>query len=427
MLPDLFSCNFRSLQVRVVSCHRRIPTNKAPQMRRERNREAQKVFRKRKQAAEEIQAHRLQHLETTVAKMSSAVVELVDWMLDIEALKQEIGVLTRIQEMVAHVLALADDAVALEDELPKRRKKKLRETKLASVPSPSPENDNSPGMQVKDAGVEDTAHVASSPQANIPAPEPPTPTPDDQILSHLTSLACRPTSLPPTLGTFHCGSTTSLSPDLFSFRLTHTCFTLGYLVLSKSLESPLPHGEEPRIFSSTLKYRERDDLITKMRWLVGPGQHELQQAAELPMGGRWYGDEFSLEDLSPGNFDLFEKTALADARQTWFLGVAGVERQLIALGARVVDKETLGLTLSGPLKLASGKKRSLASESWSFVDYFPQTLQRRSKKAFTVQLNNTLLIANLSRCAVCLMKGPGFPRDKLKRAIEDSVVMVNNS
>ncbi|KXH53906.1 hypothetical protein CSAL01_05942 [Colletotrichum salicis] len=324
------------------------------QIRRERNREAQKVFRKRKQAAEEIQAHRLQHLETTVAKMSSAVVELVDWILDIEALKQEMGVLKRIQEMVAHVLALADDAVALEDELPRRRKRKLRETKRTSVPSPSPKNDTAPGMQEKDAvAKDDTSHVASCPQANIPALEPPTLTPDDQILSHLTSLACRPTSLPPTLGTFRCGSTTSLSPDSFSFRLTHTCFTIGYLVLSKSLDSPIPHGEKPRIFSSTLKYRERDDLITKMRWLVGPGQHELQQAAELPMGGRWYGDEFSSEDLSPENFDLFEKTALADARQTRFLSVAGVERQLVALGARVVDKETLELTLSGPLKLAS--------------------------------------------------------------------------
>ncbi|KAJ3940464.1 uncharacterized protein N0V96_009465 [Colletotrichum fioriniae] len=397
--------------------------------RRERNREAQKVFRKRKQAAEEIQATRLQHLETTVAKMSSAVVDLVDWMLDIEVLKQEVGVLTRIQDMVAHVLALADDAVALEDELPKRRKRKLRGAKKTPIPSPDPQDHAGAGMKEDDACPRDnTSHVASSPQANFLAPEPPSLTPDDQILSHLTSLACRPNSLPPSLGTFHCGSTTNLSPDSFSFRLTHTCFTLGYLVLSKSLDSPLPHGEEPRIFSSTLRYRNRDDIITKMRWLVGPGQHELQQAAELPMGGRWYGDEFSSEDLSPENLDLFEKTALADARQTRFLSVAGVERQLIALGARVVDKETLELRLNGPLKLVgdTGKKRSLASESWSFVDCFPQTLKRRSRKAFTVQLNITLLIANLSRCAVCLMKGPGFPRDKLKRAIEDSVVMVNS-
>ncbi|KAK1724938.1 uncharacterized protein BDZ83DRAFT_621197 [Colletotrichum acutatum] len=404
--------------------------DQALQTRRERNREAQKVFRKRKQAAEEIQATRLQHLETTVAKMSSAVVELVDWMLDIEALKQEVGVLTRIQEMVAHVLALADDAVALEDELPKRRKRKLREAKKAPVALSHPQDDTVQGIEEEDLFArDDTSHVASPPQANTPAPDPPTLTPDDQILSHLTSLACRPTSLPPSLGTFHCGSKAILSPDSFSFRLTHTCFTLGYLVLSKSLDSPLPHGEEPRIFSSTLRYRDRNDIITKMRWLVGPGQHELQQAAELPMGGRWYGDEFSSEDLSPENFDLFEKTALADAQQTRFLSVAGVERQLIALGARVVDKETLELKLSRPLKLASdtGKKRGLASDSWSFVDCFPQTLQRRSKKAFTVQLNITLLIANLSRCAVCLMKGPGFPRDKLKRAIEDSVVMVNSS
>ncbi|KXH43449.1 hypothetical protein CSIM01_11959 [Colletotrichum simmondsii] len=300
--------------------------NQALQTRRERNREAQKVFRKRKQAAEEIQATRLRHLETTVAKMSSAVVELVDWMLDIEALKQEVGVLTRIQEMVAHVLALADDAVALEDELPKRRKRKLREAKRTLTQIPDPKDHAGTGIEEEDSCAKDnTSHVASPPQANIPAPDPPTLTPDDQILSHLTSLACRPTSLPPSLGTFHCGSTTTLSPDSFSFRLTHTCFTLGYLVLSKSLDSPLPHGEEPRIFSSTLRYRNRDDLITKMRWLVGPGQHELQQAAELPMGGRWYGDEFSSEDLSPENLDLFEKTALAHARQTRFLRDVGAE------------------------------------------------------------------------------------------------------
>ena len=213
----------------------------------------------------------------------------------------------------------------------------------------------------------------------------------------------------------------SLSPDSFISRLTYTCFNVGCLVLSKSIEAPVPLSDEYRMFGSTLRYRDRDEMIFRMRWLLGPGTNELQLLAELPWGGRWWDQEFSSTELC--NY------ATIDSSAPQFLSVVGVEKQLMALGARLVDRETIELDSSGLTVLSETRQEPTCTQpdSWSFVNLFPSETPRPRIYPPRLLVSVNSLIHNLSQIAVCLMKGPGFPRQALRNAIEASVVTRRNS
>lgn len=168
------------------------------------------------------------------------------------------------------------------------------------------------------------------------------------------------------------------------------------------------------MFGSTLRFRERNEMMLKLQWLLGPGKREFVHAAELPWGGRFWDQEFSGDDLSSASH-------LISYSPQQFMSVVGVEKQLEALGARMVDKDTLELDIGSPVNQQMPEQ--LQPESWSFVNFFPPESLQPSSKPTRMRVSMSLLVANLTRICVCLMKGPGFPRRELRRVIFESAVM----
>ncbi|KAM0351081.1 hypothetical protein ACHAPU_002862 [Fusarium lateritium] len=82
----------------------------ASKSRRERNREAQQQFRKRRQAAEAARLQRLKRLEGIIEKMSTVIVSYADKMLQEDVLKQYPTLAADAQDVIANVLALANEA-----------------------------------------------------------------------------------------------------------------------------------------------------------------------------------------------------------------------------------------------------------------------------------------------------------------------------
>ncbi|KAF5547034.1 hypothetical protein FPHYL_10326 [Fusarium phyllophilum] len=82
----------------------------ASKTRRERNREAQQQFRKRRQAAEAARLQRLKRLEGVVERMSTVIVDFADKMLQEEVLKQYPALAADVQDVITQVLALANEA-----------------------------------------------------------------------------------------------------------------------------------------------------------------------------------------------------------------------------------------------------------------------------------------------------------------------------
>lgn len=227
-------------------------------------------------------------------------------------------------------------------------------------------------------------------------------------------------STPPEDSTFY-----QLVPDSFAYRLAKASLTTAYLILSGSKHPPIPLSEENRIFASTLRYRTREELLMRMRWILGPGINELSRLADMPYG-RWGENLISGMDLRTGSGDTQPATVedIDHVPETSkFLSVAGVEKQLIALGARVLDTETLELNITSPtISTDSNDDMFWRSDSWGFVNFFSSDVRPSKSAVLKLRLSVSQLVDYLSSNAVCLMRGPGFSTVELGKAIQASVI-----
>ncbi|KAK9242158.1 hypothetical protein V1506DRAFT_107359 [Lipomyces tetrasporus] len=109
--------------------------------------------------------------------------------------------------------------------------------------------------------------------------------------------------------------------------------------------------------------------------------------------------------------------------QPEFLTALGVQEQLQSLGAKVLGSDMMELSISGgPEFLESG----IANSSLTLGAFQPaRTPNRMGSAALIVRLNTSLLAANLAYVAMCLEKGPVYPRREVARAVEASVILAH--
>ncbi|KAF4956968.1 hypothetical protein FGADI_3380 [Fusarium gaditjirri] len=357
------------------------PPSPEAKERRARNRAAQLKFRRKKQEVDETRCNRIKHLEGVIEKMSTVFVDFTDGLLQQDVVQKSPGMIASIQGVIADILILANEAGDPEQD-PKARKArgKATETQCHS-PKDFEDELSRPSPNIIIAATSDDPMTAIPPMPptddspiNMPLFED-TVVPLPLVPTVYSQANCPPSTIPAPLSPLlWTSSLPPLSLNSFICRLTYSCFKVGCLVLSRSIDAPLPLSEESRMFGSTLRYRDRDEMISRMRWLLGPGKHELQILAELPWGGRWWDQEFSGSDL----VNYATNAAMVDSSAPQFLSVLGVEKQLMALGARFVDKETIELD-SSALAILSGNRlepNCAQPDSWSFVNLFPSKYSR---------------------------------------------------
>ncbi|KAH6877170.1 hypothetical protein B0T10DRAFT_194516 [Thelonectria olida] len=471
--------------------------------RRQRNREAQNVFRRRKQAADAAQAKRLRRLEEVVEEMSSIFMNFVDEVLASEIVTHQPGLAASLRKCTRRVLDLAQEVVGpegfemassssspLSSEVqpgatatPPPAAAAIIQSTTATQPQPPSTTTTPPDVVMDILGLSsssstsppalsstssthssdkpidcdlhlgsDAAHqschtartlaLPAPPGVTENIPEPITPT-NESLIKHHTLHHLSPqiygngwsVNNHPVLGANvnqYWGPRVPLAPGSFAYRLAKASLTIAYLILSKNIHPPIPHSEEHRIFGKELCYRGRDDLLIRLRWLLGPGNEFMYRVVDLPYGQ--HGDQiFTRSDLDP-TFDELGWPAITKARldrdgSARYLSILGIEKQLLALGGRIVDAETLELNIVNPAGQPSNAAPSEAvpaqSDSWSFVDFYAPNQMRSEPQVLTMQLSIGLLVSNLAKSAVCLMRGPGYPRDSLGGAIQASVTKVS--
>ncbi|KAF7543872.1 hypothetical protein G7Z17_g10390 [Cylindrodendrum hubeiense] len=442
--------------------------------RRQRNREAQNVFRRRRQAAEAEQGKRLRRLEEVVEEMSSIFVSFVDEMLETEVVNKQPNLVGSLRRSMARILALAHEVVGPDDsedvsctpsETLAIEPASTSTTKLLpGVPendtpghsSTSPPAHSSTSSHSSEETMDcdpqpgiDPAYQASQSALILALPEPPgvdyhipNEPPDNTIISA--------SPLPPQIygngwsimnhpivGHKHWGARVPLSPDSFAYRLAKASLTIAYLILTKAHNPPMPQSEEQRIFGTNLHYTDRGDMLIRLRWLLGPGHGDMYRVIDLPYGQ--HGSQiFSRNDLNPAFEDLGWSGVYKPrdySQDAEYFSILGVEKQLLALGGRIIDAETLELNIanltsassnpvSTPASTPTSEVLSAQPDSWSFVDFFSPNQLRPRPNTLTMQLSIGLLVSNLAQSAVCLMRGPGYPRDELGGAIQASVIKV---
>ncbi|KIL85773.1 hypothetical protein FAVG1_10742 [Fusarium avenaceum] len=422
--------------------------------RRERNREAQNIFRRRRQAAEAAQAQRVGRLEQVIEEMSSIFMTFVDEMLTTEAVvSSQPGLVVSLRRTMEKILELAHEVVGPEEDLVMLpRSNSPGEERRAGGGSGSPESeqsettsDSSGSLAVTSTRVQSTPQpIASTYTASIAAPTPAShfssPHPHQFQPPPITKPFNVPFSLSPQIfGNGWLGTTPASNGDVttsssspppaqssFSFRLASTALTVACHLLVRPPGQYSMSAPESRLFYNTLKGRAKDEMLTRLRWLIGPGKHEMHRVIDLPYG-RYGHHVYTNGELNPTSVEDIEwpwPTRGAGGRIdhfTRFFSIVGVEKQLLALGARVVDPETLELNLNSspmPNVVDAVPKQP---ESWSFVNCFSFPPQPKNSPV-KVRLSIPKLITSLATRSVCLMRGPGIPRAEIGSAIEEAII-----
>lgn len=183
---------------------------------------------------------------------------------------------------------------------------------------------------------------------------------------------------------------------------------------------------QARLFCNTLKGRAKEEMLTRLRWLIGPGKHEMYRVIDLPYG-RYGHHVYARGELNPTAMEDIEwpwPTRPAGSRIdhfTRFFSIVGVEKQLLALGARMVDTETLEINLNNSPMPNVADAVPKQPESWSFVNCFSFPTQPKNSPV-TIRLSMPALVMSLASRSVCLMRGPGIPRAEIGSAIEEAII-----
>ncbi|UPK89468.1 hypothetical protein LCI18_000403 [Fusarium solani-melongenae] len=369
--------------------------NDAIEARRERNRRAQQVFRQRRQANKEAQRCRIQQLENTVEELSNVIINFCDEMIGTEEIAREKRLMARLQRCTAEALALARSASSTN----------------ASPTARETEDDEQKIEEYKYSTKKANQKITDSalPQASS--------------CHHPDSAD----TIPPPLIDQTWPQTHQHGPDTsssFPLHLVETTISQAFLYLNGDVYITVEDLE--RAFGFSLRLHTRQQLLHHLQWMLGPGKDAMHQATGINWsttawsGGGGGSTDLSwsfAEDSSPSTDDGSEGDI-----QPEFLTALGVQQQLESLGAKVLGSDLIELNISGyeSLQLRSTADSSPASLSAARPAHAPSSVE---SAALIVWLNTSLLTSNLANVAMCLDKGPVYPRRGVARAVEASVIM----
>ncbi|KPM42818.1 hypothetical protein AK830_g3769 [Neonectria ditissima] len=365
-------------------------SDEALKIRRQKNREAQHIFRKRRQAASVAQNLRIKALEDVVEDMTSVFVSLFDEILGTEELaKQHPGLVDSLRSSAARILASVKAVTNANGEY------LTPETASIKKRAAQHEQDASANGSFEDSSDFITSHVPFifnphkiTGNSYIEMPSPVNPGVNVDLGTTATTTS--------TLYPISSQAQQILSAlDSFSFRLIETTLSRAYHFLNGTLD--VPAHEFQRAFGSSLRFRTHVQLLTQVRWLLGPGRSYMRQAAGLPWSAGQRSRLSYLESKtspSPPQIGL-PLSGTYHLAPPGFLTAIGIQEQLRGLGGRMVDPDTMEIILDN--------SAASAAEAFNFDD--PSLSGKTTADNSTplaMRLSVSLLTANLAHTAVCL-------------------------
>ncbi|KAF4460711.1 hypothetical protein FALBO_12503 [Fusarium albosuccineum] len=401
-------------------------TEESLKTRRERNRQAQREFRVRRQATLDSQRNRIQHLENTIEELSNVLIDFCDEMLKTEQLAKHPNLIVRLQRSTTQALTLAksvsntsqnngaeeqtDSAVGKRHDQKRAEKPPSKRTKR-KADNPVPPQASSPERPLFVTGMNPDTDTSPSIDTGTGSSS------DTGMWRDITPIS--PLFKQPWLQT----DPIALDMNPFAVRLLEATWSLGCQCLSGELYVPREAME--RAFGSALRLRTREQLLAHFQWLLSPrGRNDMYQAMGInwspAAGGRGVKDSFHSFPIESSNHEPSDTDSSSDNGQVGqpeFLTAVAVQQQLESLGAKVLDPDTIELRIIGP---RNGVEKSISSFMAS------PNLGLVAPARLTVRLNTTLLANSLAYVAKCLDRGPVYPSHEIAGAVEASVILVRN-
>jgi hypothetical protein len=215
----------------------------------------------------------------------------------------------------------------------------------------------------------------------------------------------------------------------FPLRLVKTTIGQAYLFLRGDLY--VSSEDIDRSFGNTLRLRTREQLISRMHWLLGRSINDLSEAAgmtgahtqlgssETPPSG--LGTSSNVATAWDLDTDGILKWPYSEMQADAFLTAFGVYRELGHLGARMLDPDTMEISITG---VGLSTSHHSSEGGLSGTNPYNGNYRNDDPTYLTVRLNVSRLARSLTSVAVCLARGPVYPRHELAKAVEASVILV---
>ena len=377
------------------------------QTKRNRNRQAQSLFRQRKQVAEAAERHRIQTLEGIVQESSNVFIDFLDELLGKEGILRhypELG--ASIHRSVARLLTLtktlhaADDAATPPAAIPTQGRLSalvessidIQAAQLASAIGILPYADFASNKQGRQFQLDNTMTPPTHGAAQV-----------SRYLQPSWQLEF------PTTDQDKAG-TDSLDNEflyvkrqpLGSFCLHLIKETVSQACLALKGQRPVPDRDIERVFQVALRSYTRDQIITRLQAILGPEGHRLYLAAGISC------------------------TDHDDAGD--YLTAVDVQSRLQALGARMINVDHVEISIPNGTPEISGDRGSVFGDAeLTFPDLGPNDTAScgYNYTPILMHLDVWRLTASLVNVAVCAQSRPMYPRTELAKAVQASVVMVN--
>jgi hypothetical protein len=225
--------------------------------------------------------------------------------------------------------------------------------------------------------------------------------------------------------------------NFFAFRLVEITLSRAYSVLLGA--APASSDEVHRTFGSTLRTRTREQILVDLRWLLGPGKKALPQASgylweytsQNDAPPRWSGyPAYEYVSYEVDSDETSEKANYQSPVYPRLLTTLGVVQELLNLKARVIDSDTLEITLGhqgsinprSDMESMNSYRESINERAFSpaVSNNFCDT----SAESLDLRLSVPLLTVNLALVATCAKVGPVYPSNEVAKAVEAAIVMI---
>ncbi|GJC91458.1 hypothetical protein ColKHC_00284 [Colletotrichum higginsianum] len=384
-------------------------------------------FRKRRQAAEASRRQRVQRLENVVEDMSVLFIDLFDQILrDEQVVKHCPQLLGVFQSSARRLKTLVEPVTDAEDGDAGSTGEPLGFNILEAAAGYRHAEERAKGGHAMPPDPRSTLDKDDQDKPSNPA------TASKRPLSRERAIALSPimTGLDQSVFPGVTPPPANTIIDTFSLQLLETTLSQACLVLDGYL--PVPPEEVQRIFGTALQFQTQEQVLYHLRWLLASDLGQKQAAAKMPWGAMFEDHldtpQHAMQSLgsgqsaSPGSASDHANAAHSPPG---FLTAVDIQERLRGLGARQSGPDTLELRISGE----TGHGTSPGDSGPELERSSPPSAAGRggSFSNLTLHVNVSLLLVNLVQSATCFIAGPAYTQIGFSKAVERSVVLLDDS
>ncbi|KAL6904128.1 hypothetical protein GGI43DRAFT_311536 [Trichoderma evansii] len=428
-------------------------TASSVKIQREKNRQAQSIFRARRRATEAANELRISQLENTVERMGDTFLTLVNHVIHSNRKKRDLELAGKLQECIHTFLTLAatssdqiwDDSPNIGNQVD------MRQSTPHMICNPGTEGTAGPAAVVEDA--------SSSQQAsNLPLLKQQNSGNLWSLLDQFDSSSSLFPELPgPPTNVLGNGWTTDLpfaytatlsqavrypvAQSISTLIIQATLYYVYYILLEAN---DISYSDVAKnIFGYALKLHSREELLSNIRWFLGPGQREAYRLGIAGFQGVAGFEILDTQDLgniptlnpsvdSDALSDIQAKPIHSTSPHLALLNANGVESYLLYHGMRRIAQDVLEIDLGQQEKCCEAQSEPFFTINPNLISadvFFPAVSKGGSRAAATsteqasttrtVRFSESTFIRLLvTQASHCLTYGPGYRKDRLPDLLE---------